>query len=228
MTGVRYPFAAPDGDTTREELVRSTAAKAAESAELRLRVLDGLGPALAACARAMAAAFRAGGTLLTFGNGGSSTDAQAVAQLFLTPGRGGRRLPAISLTGDSALLTALANDVHFDVVFARQLAALGRRGDIAVALSTSGGSANVLLGLEAARRAGMVTVGFAGSGGGRMAADALADHLFVVPSSSVHRVQEAQATLCHVLWELVQRAMDGAASDGAAPGGAGPRGTGGV
>lgn len=220
MTGVLYPFAAAGGDTTREELVMSTAAKAAESVELRLRVLERLGPSLAACARATAAAFRAGGTLLAFGNGGSSTDAQSVAQLFLAPGRGGRRLPAISLTGDSALLTALANDVHFDVVFARQLAALGRRGDIAVALSTSGGSANVLRGLEAARRAGLVTVGFAGSGGGRMAAERLADHLFVVPSSSVHRVQEAQATLCHVLWELVHQALAGAEAGGVGADGA--------
>ncbi|MBB6348627.1 D-sedoheptulose 7-phosphate isomerase [Nonomuraea muscovyensis] len=208
-----YPFAAPGRDTTREELVRSTAAKAAESLDLRLQVLERFGPSLVACAGAMAAAFRAGGTLLAFGNGGSSTDAQSVAQLFLTPGRGGRQLPAISLTGDSALLTALANDVHFDVVFARQLAALGRRGDIAVALSTSGGSANVLQGLQAARRAGMVTVGFAGSGGGRMAGEALADHLFVVPSSSVHRIQEAQTTLRHVLWELVQHELAGTGSD---------------
>ncbi|WP_240197100.1 D-sedoheptulose-7-phosphate isomerase [Nonomuraea lactucae] len=206
MTEALYPFPGPGGGTV-EDVTRSTMDKAAESLELRLRVLNELGPSLAACAEAVAAAFRAGGTLFAFGNGGSSTDAQSVAQLFLTPGPDGRRLPAISLTADAALLTALANDVHFDVVFARQLAALGRRGDIAVALSTSGGSANVLLGLETARRAGMVTVGLAGSGGGRMAEDALADHLFVIPSSSVHRIQEAQTTAYHVLWELVQQAL---------------------
>lgn len=214
MSGI-YPFLTPAGDAARDaresaarELVRSTAAKAVESLELRLRVLGTLGPALAACAAAMATAFRAGGTLFAFGNGGSSTDAQAVAQVFRTPDRDGGRpwpaLPAISLTGDAALLTALANDVAFDVVFARQLAALGRPGDVAMALSTSGGSVNVLRGLEQARRTGMVTVGFAGSGGGRMAEERLADHLFVVPSSSVHRVQEAQTTACHVLRELVR------------------------
>ncbi|MBN6051657.1 SIS domain-containing protein [Nonomuraea sp. RK-328] len=202
---VFYPFLAPDGDAG-EDLVRSTEAKAAESLELRLRVLAELGPALTACAAAMAAAFRAGGTLFAFGNGGSSTDAQAVAQVFRTPGRDCAAVPAICLTGDAALLTALANDVAFEVVFARQLAALGRPGDVAMALSTSGGSVNVLRGLEQARRAGMVTVGLAGGGGGRMAEEGLADHLFVVPSSSVHRVQEAQTTLCHVLRELVGRA----------------------
>lgn len=210
MTGPLYPFLRPGAATTTEEVTRSTAAKATESLHLRLRVLNDLGPALTACAHALAAAFRAGGTLFTFGNGGSSTDAQSVAHLFST-GTGSAlpaALPALSLTGDAALLTALANDVDFDVVFARQLAALARPGDIAVALSTSGGSANVLRGLEQARRTGMVTVGFAGSGGGRMAEEHLADHLFVIPSSSVHRIQEAQTTAYHVLWQLTQQALD--------------------
>jgi D-sedoheptulose 7-phosphate isomerase len=206
MTGPLYPFLR-SGATTTEELTRSTLTKATESLHLRLRVLDDLGPALTACAHALAAAFRAGGTLFTFGNGGSSTDARSVAQLY-SSGGSGSALPALCLTGDAALLTALANDVDFDVVFARQLAALGRPGDIALALSTSGGSANVLRGLEQARRTGLVTVGFAGSGGGRMAEENLADHLFVIPSSSVHRVQEAQTTAYHVLWQLTQQALD--------------------
>ncbi|MEU8246669.1 SIS domain-containing protein [Nonomuraea sp. NPDC048916] len=204
MTGTLYPFLGT-GQVTVEDVTRSTVEKAGESLALRLQVLERLGPALAACAAALAEALRSGGRLFSFGNGGSSTDAQSVAQLFLTPGKDGRSLPAMSLTGDAALLTALGNDVDFDVIFARQLAALGHPGDVAVALSTSGGSANVLRGLEEARRRGMVTVGFAGSGGGRMAAEGLADHLFVIPSSSVHRIQEAQTTACHVLWELVQR-----------------------
>ncbi|WP_336206936.1 D-sedoheptulose-7-phosphate isomerase [Nonomuraea sp. LPB2021202275-12-8] len=204
MTGPLYPFLTSGDATTQEEVTRSTAAKATESLHLRLRLLRDLGPSLTACAGALSSAFRAGGTLFAFGNGGSSTDAQYVAQLFSATGPGG--LPAISLTGDAALLTALANDVDFDVVFARQLAALARPGDIAMALSTSGGSANVLRGLREARRRGMVTVGFAGSGGGRMAEERLADHLFVIPSPSVHRIQEAQTTACHVLWQLVQQA----------------------
>ncbi|GAA3667973.1 SIS domain-containing protein [Nonomuraea antimicrobica] len=194
MTGTLYPFLRRDP----ADLTASTAAKARESLELRLRVLDELGPALAACATDVAAALREGGRLYAFGNGGSSTDAESVAALFTA-----RDLPAISLACDTALVTALGNDIGFEVVFARQLAALGGPGDVAVALSTSGGSANVLRGLDEARRTGMVTVGFAGSGGGRMASERLAEHLFVVPSSSVHRIQEAQATLYHLLVELV-------------------------
>jgi D-sedoheptulose 7-phosphate isomerase len=216
--GVRtlYPFLYPGGrpvgpgvaDPVLAEVTRSTMAKAGETVQLRLRTLDHFGPALLTCAVAAAAAFGAGGRLFTFGNGGSSTDAEATAQLFVAPGRDGRALPAISLTDDAALLTALTNDVGFEVVFARRLAALGRPGDLAMGLSTSGGSANVIRGLTEAGRLGMVTIGLAGSGGGLMAAPGLVDHLFVVPSSSVHRIQEAQTTLCHVLWELVQRALD--------------------
>ncbi|WP_433435021.1 D-sedoheptulose-7-phosphate isomerase [Nonomuraea sp. CA-141351] len=194
MTGTLYPFLRRDP----LDLAMSTAAKALESLELRRRVLDELEEPLRACAAAMAAAFRGGGRLFTFGNGGSSTDAQSVAALFT-----GRGLPAVSLACDSALVTALGNDIGFDVVFARQLAALGGEGDIACALSTSGGSANVLSGLARAGSQGMVTIGFAGSGGGRMAEERMAEHLFVIPSSSVHRIQEAQATLYHVLAGLV-------------------------
>jgi D-sedoheptulose 7-phosphate isomerase len=213
-----YPFLYASGgggiDAVIADVSRSTAAKAREIVALREQALTELGPALAACAEALAGAFRAGGTLFAFGNGGSSTDAQAVAQLFLAPPRSTRgpaspepaALPAMALTSDAALVTALSNDVGFEVVFARQLAALGTPGDIALALSTSGGSRNVLAGLAEARRCGMVTVGFAGYDGGAMAKSGLVDHLFVVPSSSVHRIQETQTTLCHVLWELVGRA----------------------
>ncbi|MFI7130751.1 SIS domain-containing protein [Nonomuraea sp. NPDC050153] len=199
MTGTLYPFLRRDP----LDAAASTAEKARESLELRRRVLDELEGPLVACAAAMAAAFRGGGRLFTFGNGGSATDAQSVAALFT-----GRGLPAVSLAADTALVTALGNDVGFEVVFARQLAALGGAGDIACALSTSGGSANVLRGLAQAAGLRMVTVGFAGSGGGRMAEERLAEHLFVVPSSSVHRIQEAQATLYHVLAELVSAEAD--------------------
>jgi D-sedoheptulose 7-phosphate isomerase len=109
----------------------------------------------------------------------------------------------LGLTNDVAVLTALSNDVSFDVVFARQLAAFGRPGDVALALSTSGGSRNVLAGLDAAKRMGMLTIGLAGYGGGRMAESSAVDHLFAVPSSSVHRVQEVQTTVTHVLWEAI-------------------------
>jgi len=158
----------------------------------------------------VAARFAAGGRLYTFGNGGSSTDAAALAALFVDPGPGHRPLPAAALTDDVATLTALANDVGFEVVFSRQLAAAARPGDVAVGLSTSGGSANVLRGFAAARERGLLTVGLAGYSGGPMAEAAARgeiDHLFVMPSASVHRIQEAQTTTYHVLWELVQQAL---------------------
>jgi len=116
----------------------------------------------------------------------------------------------VSLTDDVATLTALANDVGFEVVFARQIAAAARPGDVALGLSTSGGSANVLRGFSAARERGLLTVGLAGYSGGPMAEAAARgeiEHLFVMPSASVHRIQEAQTTTYHVLWELVQQAL---------------------
>ena len=107
-----------------------------------------------------------------------------------------------------AVVTALANDVGFDVVFARQLAAFGRPGDIAVGLSTSGNSDNLVRAFEEASRRGLLTIGLAGYEGGKMAELDTIDYLFVVPSSSVHRIQEAQTTVYHVLWELTQVALE--------------------
>lgn len=190
----------------RADLRRSTRDKSLEIVALREQVATSMGAPLQSCAEAMAARFERGGRLYTFGNGGSSSDAQAVAQLFCAPAHG-RALPAVALTNDVAVVTALANDVGFDVVFARQLAAFGRPGDIALGLSTSGGSANVLRGFEQASALGMLTVGLAGYDGGAMADCRGIEHLFVMPSSSVHRIQEAQTTVYDVLWELVQQAL---------------------
>lgn len=204
-----YPFLyAGDTDLDRvlAEVRRSTVAKAQEIVRLREQVLARYGLQLSACARAMAYSFAAGGRLLAFGNGGSSTDAQDVASMFLQ-GDGGPPLPALSLAADIAVVTALSNDVGFDVVFARQLAAMGRPGDIALGLSTSGNSGNLVRAFEEAARRGMVTVGIAGYQGGKMAEADTIEHLFVIPSASVHRIQEAQTTVYHVLWELTQRIL---------------------
>ncbi len=174
---------------------------------LRSEVQAAQGAALAACAARLAESFDAGATLLAFGNGGSSTDAQDVVHTFVDPPPPADPLPALGLTNDVAVVTALSNDVSFDVVFARQVRAFGRPGDIAVAISTSGGSQNVLSALEEAERVGLMTVGLAGYGGGRMAELGALQHLFAVPSSSVHRVQEVQTTLYHVLWDATQTAL---------------------
>ncbi|SFP60720.1 D-sedoheptulose 7-phosphate isomerase [Actinomadura madurae] len=218
MTDMLYPFLYAGGsglDTLMEDVRRSTAEKVRDIVRLREAVLEEYGADLAGCAARMADAFRSGGRLFTFGNGGSSTDAQDVAALFLnpggaaflTPGGAARPLPALALTTDVAVVTALSNDVGFEVVFARQLAAFGRPGDIALALSTSGNSDNLIAALREAARRGMVTAGLAGYTGGQMAELPGLHHLFVVPSSSVHRIQEAQTTIYHALWELTQREL---------------------
>jgi D-sedoheptulose 7-phosphate isomerase len=207
-----YPFLYGDEadlGAVLEEVRRSTAEKADEIVALRESLAARYAGPLAVCARRMAGALRAGGRLFAFGNGGSSTDAQDVAQLFAHPPPPGRPLPATSLAQDVAVLTALSNDVGYPVVFARQLAAFGRPGDIAFGLSTSGGSDNILRAFDEASRRDMVTVGLAGYDGGKLAESGTVGHLFAVPSSSVHRIQEAQTTIYHVLWELTQRALAG-------------------
>jgi D-sedoheptulose 7-phosphate isomerase len=202
-----YPFLAGGGsDHVAADATASSRAKLADVVALRAEVAADQHDRLVACADELAGRFHSGGTLLAFGNGGSSTDTQDVVQAFLAPVRG-RPLPALCLTNDVAVVTALSNDVSFDVVFARQLAALSRPGDIALGISTSGGSANVLSGLEVAEQLGLVTVGLAGNEGGAMRTMPGLQHLFVVPSSSVHRVQEVQTTLYHVLWEAVQASL---------------------
>ena len=221
-----YPFlysGTTDLDAVLEQVRRSTVAKAGEITELRRVISEHDGGRLLACAREAAARFAAGGRLLAFGNDGSATDAQQLATLFLNPGGAvsastgltgtGRPLPALGLASDTSVVTALCNDIGVDVVFARQIAAFGRRDDIAVGLSTSGNSDNLLRAFDEASRRGLLTVGLAGYEGGKMAELDSIDYLFVAPSSSVHRIQEAQTTIYHVLWELVQACL-------AAPGGA--------
>ncbi len=200
-----YPFLYADTgdlDAVLEQVRRSTVDKTNEIIALRERVLERDGERLLACARDMAARFAGGGRLLAFGNGGSSTDSQDLAALFLSPAGDARPLPAFGLTNDVAVLTALSNDIGFDVVFSRQIAAFGRPPDIAVGLSTSGNSDNLLRAFDEAARLGLLTVGIAGYDGGKMAELDSIEYLFVVPSPSVHRVQEAQTTLYHLLWEL--------------------------
>jgi D-sedoheptulose 7-phosphate isomerase len=163
----------------------------------------------------MAEAFCAGKKLLTFGNGGSATDAQALSLAFTHPPSPAdyQPLPALSLTSDVAVITALANDVGFEHVFLRQLIAFGRPGDIALGISTSGNSGNLLAAFATAKRLGLLTVGLAGYNGGHMAQAATVDYCLVIPSASVHRIQEAQGSVCHILWDLVYRLLRGRAGD---------------
>lgn len=210
-TGFLYPYleeAAEDADRLVEVLVASARAKMAESAELRASTEDRCAPVLEAAGAAMAGRFLTGGRLLTFGNGGSATDAQGAVDLFRDP-PWGRPLPAVCLVDDQAVLTALANDVGYDLVFSRQLLADARPEDVACGFSTSGSSANVLAAFAEARRRGLLTVGLSGYDGGPMAASGDVDHCLVVRSQSVHRIQEVQDALLAALWAATQRALEG-------------------
>ena len=212
MTNFLYPFLdgeRPDASALLADLADSAMAKAADSTALAVATLEREREHVAVLAGEMAARLGAGGRLFTFGNGGSSTDAASLAALFAAP-PWGRALPARCLVEDTAVLTALGNDVGFDLVFSRQLIAHAREGDIAIGLSTSGNSRNVIIAYSEARRRGLLTVGLAGYDGGEMAASPDVDHCLVVSSDSVHRVQEAQAAVSFSLWSAVQdRLADG-------------------
>ncbi|HEU4942775.1 MAG TPA: SIS domain-containing protein, partial [Gaiellaceae bacterium] len=160
----------------------------------------------AAAARAIASCFRRGGKVLIFGNGGSAADAQHLAAELVGRFSTERRaLPAIALTTDTSTLTAVANDLGFEQVFARQIEALGRRGDVAFAISTSGGSPNVLAAVETARERGIRVVALTGGDGGALAA--AADVAIVVPSTSTPRIQECHLALEHAICEAVERLL---------------------
>jgi D-sedoheptulose 7-phosphate isomerase len=209
-TGFLYPFIDSeerDSDTLLDDLSHSAAEKMAESSALRTATLERCDDALGRAASAMAERFRRGARLFAFGNGGSATDAEGTVDLFRRPPRG-RPLPALSLVDDRAVLTALANDVGFDLVFSRQIIAHAQGGDIAIGFSTSGDSVNVLHGLEEASRRGLLTIGFSGYEGGAMAGNEAIAHTLVVHSESVHRIQEAQNALLLQLWSLVQADLD--------------------
>lgn len=204
-TGFLYPFLAAEernGSTLLADLAQSAAAKIHESESLRTRSIEHNARTIEQAATEMARRFTNGARLFVFGNGGSATDAGATAVLFAHPPTG-TPLPARSLAEDAAVLTALANDVGFELVFARQLIAHSAPRDIALGFSTSGSSANVLRAFAEARRRGLLTVGLAGYDGGAMAVSNDIDHLLVVEAQSIHRIQEVQAALVHALWTAV-------------------------
>ncbi len=203
-----YPFLFEGGKASIEDVLaqvrHSTLEKCHEVIALRQATLSHSRDQILAAGRAMAAAFAHGATLLAFGNGGSTTDAQdLVTDLLNPPFPDLKPLPAIALTNDVAVVTAVANDVGFDNVFARQVIAYGRRGDIAVGISTSGNSSNVLAALEQARKQGLLTIGLAGYDGGKMLHSAAVDFCIVSPSDHIPRIQEAQATAYHALFEVI-------------------------
>ncbi len=196
-----YPFLADrvhDPEALIADVRESVLMKAEEVQLLRERTVVESAEALAAAAAALRRSFNSGGRLLALGNGGSATDAMDLVADLLAGGRA-----ALDLTADSAIITAIANDVGTELIFARQVIAYGRAGDVLVALSTSGNSQSMLQALAEARRRGLITVAFVGYDGGQVAAGRLADHVVITPSQHIPRIQEAQATAYHMLVELV-------------------------
>ena len=183
-----------------------------ESAALKLRFAEANADRIVAVARQIADSLRRGGKLLFFGNGGSAADSQHLAAEFVNRFLRQRgALAAVALTTDTSALTSISNDLGFDQIFARQVEALGRPGDVVVAISTSGGSQNVLRAVEMARRLGCLTVALTGGSGGALAA--AADEAFVVPSPETPRIQETHITLGHALCALVEDLLAEPADD---------------
>jgi len=174
-----------------------------------LETVRGFAPAQVLLAADMlVSAFKSRNKVLVFGNGGSASDAEHLAaELVGRFARDREGWPAISLTADSSVVTAIGNDYGFDQIFARQVEALGRQGDIAFAISTSGKSANVIAGLEAAERGGLRRIALTGRDGGLLGR--AAELQINVPHDSVPRVQEVHRTLLHVICELIERELAG-------------------
>jgi len=179
---------------------------AAESVALKQRFFEANAGLLVAAGRRIAECLRGGGKVLTFGNGGSAADAQHLAgELVGRFLRDRAALSAIALTTDSSVTTAIANDMGYDAVFRRQVEAHGRPGDVAVGITTSGRSPNVVQALQLARERGLVTLGLTGGGGGRLAG--AVDYLIDVPHAETARIQEVHAMVVHVLCQIVEEAM---------------------
>jgi D-sedoheptulose 7-phosphate isomerase len=240
-TAFLYPFIEADerdAGPLLAELATSARAKTAESAALQQATLAASADQVAACGAAMAERFAAGGRLYAFGNGGSSTDCATFATLFASPPAGTptdspttapssspteappahQALPALNLVADQAVVTALGNDIGFDLVFSRQIIAHAAARDIAVAFSTSGSSRDLMAALSEAHRRGLLTVGLAGYDGGEMAASGDVDYCFVVRSQSIHRIQESQALLGYHLWASTQQSFQKTVDSSVQPG----------
>ena len=185
-------------------LLHSVEEKARDSRETNVRFFGAQAPVLVASAKTVAAVYRGGGRLFTMGNGGSSCDASHVAVEFVHPITAGRpALAAINLVADLAMISAVGNDVGFDHVFVRQIIAQGKAGDGLIGISTSGNSVNLISAFAKAKEMGIATIGLAGGEGGKMMSSGVVDHCLVVPTTSIHRIQECHVVAYHILWDLV-------------------------
>ena len=203
-----YPFLGK-GQQSLEEVVRevqgSMLQKMQEVNRLRTAVAESEITAISETAASIAGRLKRGGKLIAFGNGGSATDANDLVSDCVDPPPGWSAVPAVSLSSEPANITAIANDIGTEAIFTRQLIAHARPEDVAVGISTSGGSANILAALAEARKRGLLTVGIVGYDGGRILGERLTDHAVVVRSDYIPRIQEVQASIYHVLRGLLER-----------------------
>jgi D-sedoheptulose 7-phosphate isomerase len=202
-----YPFLhgrSQDPAKLDATLLDSVEEKARHSREINARFFAEQAPILVAAAKSLAQVYRGGGRLFSMGNGGSICDASHVAVEFVHPITAGRpALAAINLVADLAMISAVGNDIGFDHVFVRQIIAQGKRGDGLIGISTSGNSSNLIAAFAKAKEMGIATIGLAGGDGGKMNVAGVVDHCLVVPTSSIHRVQESHVAAYHILWDLV-------------------------
>lgn len=209
-TGFLYPMldgGGSDRAALLDDLASSASQKIAIHDEVVAREVERWAGVIDDVADAIAATAAIGRIVLTMGNGGSATDADGAAAMFATPPRG-LAVAARSLVADVAVITALANDIGYERVFARQIIAHGREGDVLIGYSTSGNSPNLLAGFTEARSRGLTTVGLAGDRGGAMADSDDIDHLVVVDAPSIHRIQETHAAVTYVIWLGVQDRLE--------------------
>lgn len=202
-----YPFLQPSSkDSARVQagLLESVRMKSQDSRQVIQTFFDAQGEKVVAAARAIAGMYQRDGRLFTMGNGGSSCDAAHIAVEFLHPVTTGRpALPAVNLAADQAMMTAVGNDVGFDHIFVRQLIAQGKSGDGLIGVSTSGNSENLMRAFVKAKDLGVTTIGLTGGTGGAMAASSAVEHCLIVPTESIHRIQECHVLIYHILWDLV-------------------------
>lgn len=202
-----YPFLhgkQHDPEALDAALLHSVEEKARDSRRTNSHFFDEQAGMLVAAAKALAEVYRQGGRLFSMGNGGSSCDASHVAVEFVHPITTGRpALAAINLVADLAMISAVGNDVGFEHVFVRQVIAQGKAGDGLIGISTSGNSSNLIAAFAKAKEMGLCTIGLAGGDGGKMKSSGVCDYCLVVPTTSIHRIQESHVTAYHILWDLV-------------------------
>jgi D-sedoheptulose 7-phosphate isomerase len=207
QAGFLYPFLGREKQPTSgalEQVARSIPMKVADDAQLRQQVARQESEQIANAAAAIHEQIRRGGKLIIFGNGGSATDANDWAIDCVSPPAGFQPIPAVSLSLEPANISAIANDVGTDVIFLRQLIAQARPADVAIGISTSGGSRNIIMALEEARKRNLLTAALLGYDGGEIARRSLADFPIVVRSDYIPRIQEVQASIYHVMREAME------------------------